>query len=305
MKVNVISKKGYCFGVNRALQIVKNAINDPDTPKPIYILGEIIHNKFVNMALKELGVILLSENNQERIDFLSNHIKGTIIITAHGVSPEIYRLLNDNNTNYIDATCPAVKKVHDSIKKYLSLDFEVIFIGNKGHVEVDGTLGISPLIHLVETVDDVKSLTINNPKIYIQNQTTLSLFDLNPIIDELKIKYPNAIKDHGVCQATTLRQKALKEEIRGQLCLVVGSKNSSNANKLKKIGNLVIKTYLIDSLEDIKLEWLDEVYEVTVTSAASSPEAITNEVIDFLIKYNKKDPNTWNLKSKLKIKDII
>ena len=92
---------------------------------------------------------------------------------------------------------------------------------------------------------------------------------------------------------------------RSQLCLVVGSKNSSNANKLKKIGNLVIKTYLIDSLEDIKLEWLDEVYEVTVTSAASSPEAITNEVIDFLIKYNKKDPNTWNLKSKLKIKDII
>lgn len=305
MKVNVISKKGYCFGVNRALQIVKNAINDPDTPKPIYILGEIIHNKFVNMALKELGVILLSENNQERIDFLSNHIKGTIIITAHGVSPEIYRLLNDNNTNYIDATCPAVKKVHDSIKKYLSLDFEVIFIGNKGHVEVDGTLGISPLIHLVETVDDVKSLTINNPKIYIQNQTTLSLFDLNPIIDELKIKYPKAIKEHGVCQATTLRQKALKEEIRGQLCLVVGSKNSSNANKLKKIGNLIIKTYLIDSLEDIKLEWLDEVYEVTVTSSASSPEAITNEVIDFLIKYNKKDPNTWNLKSKLKIKDII
>ncbi len=305
MKVNVISEQGFCFGVNRSLRIVKEALNNPNTPKPIYILGEIIHNKFVNKAFEEKGIILLSENNLERINFLSKKNIGTVILTAHGVSPKIYDLLNVNNYYYIDATCPAVKSVQDSIIKYLSLDYEVIYIGNKGHVEVEAVLDISKLVHLVESLEDIKSLEISNQKIYIQNQTTLSLFDLKPIVDALVLKFPNAIREKGICQATTKRQMALQKEIKGQLCLVVGDKNSSNSNKLKKIGQQFMQTYLIESIEDIQLKWLDNVDEITVTSGASTPKAITNEVINFLKEYNKKDSKDWNLKSYVTNKDII
>lgn len=305
MKVNVISEQGFCFGVNRSLRIVKEALNNPDTPKPIYILGVIIHNKFVNKAFEENGIILLSENNLERIKFLSKRNIGTVILTAHGVSPKIYDLLNLNNYYYIDATCPAVKYVQDSIIKYLSLDYEVIYIGNKGHVEVEAVLDISKLVHLVESLEDIKSLEISNQKIYIQNQTTLSLFDLKPIVDALVLKFPNAIREKGICQATTKRQMALQKEIKGQLCLVVGDKNSSNSNKLKKIGQQFMQTYLIESIEGIQLKWLDNVDEITVTSGASTPKAITNEVINFLKKYNKKDFKDWNLKSYVTSKDII
>ena len=290
MKVIRVSEQGFCKGVRRALSLVEMAITENSEGKQIYILGDIINNRFVSEQFKKQGVITISSNNQSRLEMVKLVSKDSIVIlTAHGVSPEVLNYLKNNKIEYIDASCPFVIDVHNRITKHLDQDFEIIYIGKHNHPESEGVLGINRRkIHIVTNVEDVRNLKVKSQNILIDTQTTLSNFYTKPIIDEIFVKYPEAILASGVCDATTKRQEALINEIKGDLCIVVGDVRSSNANELLKIGLNYMPTYLINSVEEIKKEWLDGVKVITLTSAASTPSILTDEIYEYLINYN-----TW------------
>lgn len=286
MKVIKVSKQGYCNGVKRALDIVKNTIDNNYHNKQIYILGNIINNSFVSEQLTKLGVITLNTPNKSRLELL-NEIEGDsiVVLTAHGVSPKIISYLNEKEITYVDATCPFVLKVSDRIVNYIKRGYDIIYLGKSNHPESEGVLGINEeKIHLVTNIKDIDNLNITNSNVLVDTQTTLSDFKTKPLLKHIKQKYPQVIIASGVCNATTARQQALIEEISGQLCLVVGDKISSNANELLEIGNQFIPTYLVNSINDIKKEWLDEVSVITLTSAASTPDELVDEIYNYLTK---------------------
>lgn len=286
MKVIKVSKQGYCNGVNRALDIINLTYNNNKTGKQVYILGDIVNNSYVSKQLENQGIITIPANGKTRVEMLEKIDDGIVILTAHGVSPEVRAILKSKELSYVDATCPFVSRVSDRITKSIDDGYDVIYIGKHNHPESEGILGINrKKIHLVTNTLEVKNLKIKSNLISIDTQTTLSDFYTKPIIDEILIKYPQAILSSGVCDATTQRQQALISEIQGDICIVVGDKNSSNANELLKIGNQFLKTYLVNSVEEIKKEWLENVKAVTLTSAASTPKQLTDEIFNYLINY--------------------
>lgn len=281
MKIFKITPQGYCGGVKYALKQIKNAIENPDTPRPIYLLGPIIHNYHVNQKLKENGIIIL--NGDSRINLLNKINSGSVVISAHGVSDDVYKKAEDLNLNIIDTTCPNVKIIHNNIKKHLDTH-QVLYIGKKGHPECEGVLGLSNKIILVENIADLDQLNPNLQNVYVTNQTTLSIYDLKEIYDKITSLYPYAIIDNKICDATTKRQLALINQPQSDLCLIVGDKSSSNSNKLREISENVrkIKTYLIDDYKSIKDEWLTNVETVSISAGASTPEYLIDEVIEYL-----------------------
>lgn len=305
MIVNEIKPRGFCSGVVRALQIVKNAINDNNIKKPIYTLGLIVHNKKLSEALTYFKVISLDQTDKTRLELIDEVTSGTVILTAHGVSDLVKEKLISKNIPYIDATCKDVYKVHDHIKTHLPTH-EVLYIGKPLHPEVEGVLGISKEITLITNINDAKNyLKKTNKPIYVTNQTTLSLFDVSTIVDVLKEKY-DILFDNDICDATTIRQNAVINQPDADLLIVVGDSLSSNTNKLKEVSLVNNKlAYRVESIEDININWLTSISSVNVTSGASTPKAITNEVITFLKAFDKNDPTTWDTKSKLTFTDII
>ena len=289
MNVIKITPRGYCHGVIRAIEIVKKAINS-DCPRPIYILGSIIHNKYVVDEFTKLGVITL-EGDMTRFDLLDNISSGTVITTAHGVSPRVIEKAHAKNLNIIDATCLDVLKVHNKVKKYLNEGFEIIYIGKKKHPESEGIEEIDKRIHLIENEDEVNFLNLND-KIFVSNQTTMSIYDIKAIYESIKKKYPNAIIDDDICNATYVRQKALNE-VKADLIIVVGDLKSSNTKKLFEIASLKNKAIQIESVMDIDPSTLINVKTVAVTSGASTPSAITNSVIEYLNNFDSKNKDSF------------
>ncbi|MGI6781899.1 MAG: 4-hydroxy-3-methylbut-2-enyl diphosphate reductase [Acholeplasmataceae bacterium] len=284
MKVIKVSKQGFCNGVKRALNLVHQTVRDNRENLPVYILGELMNNKYVSNELEKLGVITVKAKGRKRIEMLDDISEGIVILTAHGVSPNVIDTLIKRKLKYVDTTCPFILNTASIIGKHLKDNYNVIYIGKDNHPESEGILGINPeLIHLVTEVDDIEKLNISNDKILITTQTTLRKNLLDSIKNALLDKYPHAIFVDGVCNSTILRQQALINEIEGDLCLVVGDKISSNANELVKIGSRFIKTYLINSIEDIKKEWLTGVKVITLTSAASTPDELTNKIYEYLV----------------------
>jgi len=284
MKVVKVSKQGFCNGVKRALDLVYQTVKENQNNEPVYILGELMNNDFVSHKLNELGVITIKSNGRKRVEMLEDITRGIVILTAHGVSPDVKEILDKKKIKYVDTTCPFIIKTEDKIKNYLNKDYDVIYIGKHNHPESEGIIGInSNKIHLVTSLDEANSLSINNDKIFITTQTTLRQELLKEILKTLTKAYPNFLYYDGVCNSTILRQEALINEITGDLCLVVGDKISSNANELQKIGNRFIPTYLINSVEEIKKEWLEGVKVITLTSAASTPDELTNSIYEYLI----------------------
>lgn len=284
MKVIKVSKQGFCNGVKRALDLVYKTIEENKNNKPIYILGELMNNEFVSNKLNELGVTTIKSYGMRRVEMLKNIDDGIIILTAHGVSPEVIKILEEKNLKYVDATCPFIIKTKDIINSYLTNDYDIVYLGKDNHPESEGVIGINPKkIHLITSFDDIDKLNISNDKILITTQTTLRRDHLNIMLEYLMYKYPNSVFKDGVCNSTILRQEALINEITGDLCLVVGDTISSNANELAKIGSRYIPTYLINSIDDIKKEWLTGVKVITLTSAASTPDELTNSIYEYLI----------------------
>jgi len=307
MKVVKIAPRGYCYGVVDAMVIAKNAALDKTLPRPIYILGMIVHNKHVTDAFAEEGIITLDGKN--RLDILKGVDKGTVIFTAHGVSPEVKRLAKEKGLLTIDATCPDVTRTHELIREKQAEGYQIVYIGKKGHPEPEGAVGVAPdIVHLVETEEDVKNLTINSDKIIVTNQTTMSQWDVLHIMEMVKEKYPQTDIHKEICNATQVRQEAVAEQSKEvDLTIVVGDPKSNNSNRLAQVSQDIAgtKAYRIADISELKLEWLEGITSVGVTAGASTPTPITKEVIRFLEQYDPTDSTTWNTKPSVPLNKIL
>ncbi len=279
MRVLLASPRGFCAGVNMAIDALELAIQS--LPAPIYVYHEIVHNKYVVNRFRDLGVVFVDE--------LADVPTGaTLLFSAHGVSPEIRRLARERKLRAIDATCPLVTKVHLEAIKYANQGYTILLIGHDGHDEVIGTMGEAPeAILLVETPEDVDTLSVaDETKVAYLTQTTLSVDDANRIIRRLRERFPQIVappKD-DICYATQNRQEAVSVlAAEADLTLVLGSQNSSNSQRLAELSReRGVIAHLIDGVEDINPAWLADVQTVLVTAGASAPEVVVEAVLDFL-----------------------
>ena len=282
MKVLLANPRGFCAGVERAIEIVERAIDKHGSP--IYVRHEVVHNKFVVENLRNKGAIFVDEIDQVP--------EGSVVVfSAHGVSQVVRKDAASISATVYDATCPLVTKVHKEVARRQKQNHQVILIGHTGHPEVEGTLGQSndsKKITLVETAADIKNLNFSeNIDISYTTQTTLSVDDTKQIVGLLKAKFPQiqSPKKSDICYATQNRQDSVKVIIKNaEMLLVIGSKNSSNSNRLREIAENNNKpAYLIDGASDIDIEWLRGITSVGVTAGASAPEVLVKEVVDFLL----------------------
>ena len=282
MKVFLANPRGFCAGVDRAIEIVERALDKHGAP--IYVRHEVVHNKFVVANLKKKGAIFIDEINQVP--------EGSVVIfSAHGVSQLVRKDAASISATIYDATCPLVTKVHKEVIRRQKQNHQVILIGHAGHPEVEGTLGQSTdpkKITLVESIDDINGLNFSaDMDISYTTQTTLSVDDTKQIVSSLKSKFPQiqAPKKSDICYATQNRQDSVKAMIKSsEMLLVIGSKNSSNSNRLREIAENANKpAYLIDGTSDIDPSWLDGINSIGVTAGASAPEVLVQEVVAFLI----------------------
>ena len=283
MKILLANPRGFCAGVERAIEIVERAIEKHGAP--IYVRHEVVHNKFVVDDLKSKGAIFVDE-----ICEVPN--KEIVIFSAHGVSQIVRKEAESIDVLVYDATCPLVTKVHKEVQRRQKQNHQVILIGHAGHAEVEGTLGQSTesSISLVESIDDVDDLYFATAEnLSYATQTTLSVDDTQDIVDALKAKFPQikSPKKDDICYATQNRQDAVKSIIDlADVLLVLGSKNSSNSNRLREIANNNNKaSYLIDGATDIDNSWLKNCQSIGVTAGASAPEVLVQEVVSYLLDY--------------------
>lgn len=279
MRVILAQPRGFCAGVERAIEIVERAL-DRYGP-PVYVRHEIVHNKRVVDELRDKGAIFVEE--------LDEVPEGAVtVFSAHGVSQKIEEAAGARDLPVIDATCPLVAKVHQEAQRYARQGREVILIGHKGHPEVEGTSGRVPGgVHLVSTVEDVAQLSVRDTdKVAYVTQTTLSVDDTRDVIEALKERFPSiagpSLRD--ICYATQNRQSAVRD-LAGvvELLLVVGAENSSNSNRLREIGEeMNVPSYLIADAGSINPAWLENIKTVGITAGASAPEQLVQEVIDRL-----------------------
>ena len=281
MKILLANPRGFCAGVDRAIEIVDRALEL--LGKPIYVRHEVVHNRFVVEGLKKKGAVFVDELHQVPDD-------STVIFSAHGVSKAVENEAKQRGLNVFDATCPLVTKVHMEVVSSAKKGHSVILIGHKGHPEVEGTMGRyeqqapEAQIHLVESPTDVLQLELPlETQLSYVSQTTLSMDDTHSIIDALRSRFPNIVgpKKSDICYATQNRQDAVKELAQhSDLLLVVGSPNSSNSNRLREIAEKLGKpAYLIDGADDIDKKWLTGIEQVGVTAGASAPEKLVQRVV--------------------------
>lgn len=294
MKLILANPRGFCAGVHRAISIVEQAIHLLGAP--IYVRHEVVHNRYVVNRLKEMGAIFIEELK----DVPDNAI---LIFSAHGVSKAIRNEAKQRGLKVFDATCPLVTKVHMEVARASNRGEEVILIGHAGHIEVEGTMGQYSNdqggIYLIESAEDVNTLQVKNEDfLCFTTQTTLSVDDTAEIIAALKHRFPKirGPRKNDICYATTNRQMVVRDLAQhSDLVLVVGSKNSSNSNRLAELARREGKTaYLIDFSSDIQDEWFKDVKAVGVTAGASAPEILVSEVIRHLNRMGYKSLEEMN-----------
>ncbi|GGY46226.1 4-hydroxy-3-methylbut-2-enyl diphosphate reductase [Bacterioplanes sanyensis] len=291
MQIKLANPRGFCAGVDRAIDIVNRALElfEP----PIYVRHEVVHNKFVVNDLRERGAIFVDELHEVPDDAI-------VIFSAHGVSQAVRHEASERGLKVFDATCPLVTKVHLEVSRYSAEGSECVLIGHKGHPEVEGTMGqydhsAGGDIYLVEDEKDVAELQVRNPdKLSYVTQTTLSMDDTAKVIDALRAKFPNieGPRKDDICYATQNRQDAVKTlAAECDLLLVVGSVNSSNSNRLRELGERMgAKAFLIDSADEVSPEWFEGIERVGITAGASAPEVLVREVIERLKELGGQEP---------------
>ncbi len=280
MKILLANPRGFCAGVNMAIQCVAEALKIVGSP--IYVYHEIVHNRHVVDRFVEQGVIFVDE-----IDDVP--AKQTIIFSAHGVSPEVRRRAKARQCTMIDATCPLVTKVHMEAIRYARQGYKILLVGHNGHDEVVGTVGEAPdAITIVQSPADVSSLPFtDDDKLVYLTQTTLSMDDATAIIEAIRRRYPRvkAPPSEDICYATTNRQQAIRETAHeADLVLVVGSQNSSNSLRLTEISeNIGTRAHLVDDVNEIDDSWFEQVDTVLVTAGASAPEHLVQQIVEHLL----------------------
>ena len=280
-QVLLANPRGFCAGVDRAIDIVEQALKKHGAP--IYIRHEVVHNRYVVEDLKSKGAIF--------VERLREVPEGSIVIfSAHGVAKTVWKKADDLNLTVYDATCPLVTKVHKEVIRKQNQNTQVVLIGHTGHPEVEGTLGQSidgKEVLLIEDEKDIAKIDLKDgQKISYTTQTTLSVDDTHQIVTELKKHFPDidSPKKDDICYATQNRQDAVKQIInQAEVLIVLGSKNSSNSNRLKEIAEKNhVDAYLIDHYSELKDEWLENKETIGVTAGASAPEILVQEVIEYL-----------------------
>ncbi|MBD9517650.1 4-hydroxy-3-methylbut-2-enyl diphosphate reductase [Pseudomonas sp. PDM22] len=314
MQIKLANPRGFCAGVDRAIEIVNRAL-DVFGP-PIYVRHEVVHNKFVVENLRNRGAVFVEELDQVPDDTI-------VIFSAHGVSQAVRKEAENRGLKVFDATCPLVTKVHLEVVRYSRDGHECILIGHEGHPEVEGTMGQyddsnGGAIYLVEDEEDVAALEVRNPEaLHFVTQTTLSMDDTSKVIDALREKFPAIMgpRKNDICYATQNRQDAVKELAdQCDLVLVVGSPNSSNSNRLRELAERMgTPGYLIDGAEDMQKEWFDGVQRIGITAGASAPEVLVRGVIQQLrdwgaepeVELDGREENiTFSMPKELRVKAI-
>lgn len=292
MEVFLANPRGFCAGVDRAIDIVERAIELFGAP--IYVRHEIVHNRHVVDRLRALGAIFVEELSEVPA-------KGTVIFSAHGVSSALENEAQARGLTVFDATCPLVTKVHMEVQRYARDGRDVILIGHAGHPEVEGTMGrfdtsFGGKMHLVESVADAQTLEVHDPqRLAFVTQTTLSVDDTAEIVEALRVRFPSLAtpRKEDICYATQNRQDAVKKLLeKVDVLLVVGSRTSSNSNRLREMADRAkVPGYLVDGPEDLKRDWFDGKKAVGVTAGASAPELLVQEVVERLRTWGGQVPN--------------
>jgi 4-hydroxy-3-methylbut-2-en-1-yl diphosphate reductase len=279
MKILLVSPRGFCAGVNMAIEALERAITLFGTP--LYVFHEIVHNRHVVERFRAKGVVFV-----DQVDEVPSG--SHLMYSAHGIAPAVHLAALERGLKIVDATCPLVRKVHLEAARFARLGYSIVLIGHRGHDEVVGTLGEAPdRITLIETVEDVDRLELPDPeKVAYLTQTTLSVDDAKVLIDRLRQRYPRCVGSHkeDICYATQNRQEALKAGVmKADVVLVVGSQNSSNSIRLTEVAREFGRpTHLIDSMAEIDPHWFRGDETVLITAGASAPEELVEECIDYL-----------------------
>ena len=297
ISIRMANPRGFCAGVDRAIEIVNRALYTFGAP--IYVRHEVVHNKFVVSSLREKGAIFVEELSE--IPLIDSRGRSSIVIfSAHGVAQAVKEEAQYKGLKVFDATCPLVTKVHMEVTKFSQADRECVLIGHENHPEVEGTMGQyntdeGGKIYLVESVADVSRLKVENPeKLSYVTQTTLSMDDTAKIIAALAMRFPTiqGPRKEDICYATQNRQDAVKQlALECDLLLVVGSPNSSNSNRLKELAErLGCDSYLIDGVDDIDPAWLEDRLRLGITAGASAPEVLVQQVVERLQEISHLEP---------------
>lgn len=282
MEVVKITPRGYCHGVVDAFRIAKRVREE--TEGPVHMLGMLVHNTHTTDDLQNQGIALVDQH--DRLAGLEHIKEGTVIFTAHGVSPQVKQRAIELGLKPVDATCSDVVRTHELVADLARKGYEVVYIGRKGHPEPEGVVGEAPgKVHLVQDPEDIDALDISSERVAVTCQTTLSVWDTEDMIGKVKARYPQAEVHNEICRATQERQEAAVEAAKDvDLVIVVGSPRSSNSLRLvevvKKLGHK--PAYLVDRMEDLDLSWFRGTKKVGVTSGASTPTQLTRRVIEYL-----------------------
>ena len=277
-KLLLAAPRGYCAGVERAVQAVEKALELYGAP--VYVRKEIVHNKHVVDELRQRGAIFVESESEVPED-------ATVVFSAHGVAPTVHENAKTRRLRTIDATCPLVTKVHVEARKFAAEDYTIVLVGHEGHEEVEGTMGEAPgSIVLVQSVEDVDRLEVDDPtRIAYITQTTLSVDETRAIINRLRERFPQIVgpRTDDICYATTNRQAAVKQLARRcDLVLVIGSRNSSNSNRLVEVAREYgTESYLIDNERQVDEAWLEGKEQIGITSGASAPEELVQRLIEY------------------------
>ncbi|MFG0212505.1 4-hydroxy-3-methylbut-2-enyl diphosphate reductase [Brevibacillus porteri] len=307
MEVIKISPRGYCYGVVDAMVLALRTAQNFDLPRPIHILGMIVHNAHVVEAFEKQGIKTL--DGEDRLALLDQIHEGTVIFTAHGVSPEVRKKARDKGLTVVDATCPDVTKTHDLIREKVAEGYHVLYIGKKGHPEPEGAMGIAPdHVHLVQKLEELEALDLPTDKLIVTNQTTMSQWDVKHLMDAILKRFPGVEVHNEICLATQVRQEAVAGQVgEADLCIVVGDPRSNNSNRLAQVSEEIadVPSYRIADLSELDIEWLRGKKNVAVTSGASTPTPLTKEVISFLEQFDEFNPVTWEKKRTVNMAKIL
>jgi 4-hydroxy-3-methylbut-2-enyl diphosphate reductase len=288
VEVIAVTPRGYCYGVVDAISLAQRVARDPDVPRPIHILGMIVHNRHVVEDLERRGIVTL--DGADRLALLESIDHGTVIFTAHGISPAVRERARAKGLVCFDATCPDVTRTHDVVRDCVARGLEVVYIGRRGHPEPEGAVGEAPgHVHLIESESDLEGLDLGSAPVAVVTQTTLSQWDTEALIAACRARFPHAEVYNEICLATQQRQQAVAEQARGaDLVLVVGDERSNNTGRLVQVAQEVAgrPAHRIDGLGDIRPEWLRGVRRVAVTSGSSTPTQLTQRVIRWLQAYD-------------------
>lgn len=287
MEIIPVIPRGYCKGVVRAINLAKETAQKyPNTS--ITMLGMIVHNQYVVEACANLGIHCVEEKGKTRLELLDQIKDGIVIFTAHGVSHDVIEKAKQKGLTIVDASCVDVTKTQTLVVDYLADDYDVLYIGKKNHPEAEAVVALSPRVHFIETINDIKALGELN-KVMVTNQTTMSIFEIYQLLEACKLQYPHIVILDEICNATRIRQEAITKLENIDCLFVIGDPKSNNSNKLKEIAieHHIPSVHLIETSQDVQEQWLINKNRIAITSGASTPTYLTNQVITMLEHYAK------------------